>query len=41
VLRRIFGSKGDEILGDGSKQHNEELRNSYFSPSRPVIRTIK
>jgi hypothetical protein len=33
VLRRIFGSKGDEVTGGWRKLHNEELRNSYSSPS--------
>jgi hypothetical protein len=39
VLRRIFGPKGDEVTGDWSKLHNEELHNLYSSPN--IIRMIK
>jgi hypothetical protein len=39
VLRRIFGPKRDEVTGGWTKLHNEELHNSYFSPS--IIRPIK
>jgi hypothetical protein len=39
VLRRIFGSKRDEIIGHWRKLHNEELHNSYPSPN--IIRKIK
>jgi hypothetical protein len=39
VLRRIFGPKRDEVMGDLRKLHNEELHNLYFSPN--VIRMIK
>jgi hypothetical protein len=39
VLRRIFRSRRDEVTGGWRKLHNEELRDSYFSPS--IIRTIK
>jgi hypothetical protein len=39
VLRRIFGSKSDEVTGGWRKLHNEELHNLYFSPS--IIRMIK
>jgi hypothetical protein len=38
VLRRIFGPKGDEMMGGWGKPHNEELRDLYSSPS--VIRII-
>jgi hypothetical protein len=38
VLRRIFGPKRDEVTGEWRKLHNEELRDSYSSPS--VIRII-
>jgi hypothetical protein len=31
VLRRIFGSKRDEIIGGWRKLHNEELHNLYSS----------
>jgi hypothetical protein len=31
VLRRIFGPKGDEVLGGWRKEHNEELHNLYCS----------
>jgi hypothetical protein len=33
VLRRIFGSKRDEVTGELRKLHNEELRDLYSSPS--------
>jgi hypothetical protein len=39
VLRRIFGSKRDEVMGGWKKLHNEELRDLYSSPS--MIRIIK
>jgi hypothetical protein len=39
VLRRIFGSKRDEVMGEWKKLHNEELRDLYSSPS--IIRIIK
>jgi hypothetical protein len=39
VLRRIFGSKRDEVTGGWRKFHNEELHNWYSSPS--IIRMIK
>jgi hypothetical protein len=29
VLRRIFGSKRDEVTGGWRKLHNEELHNLY------------
>jgi hypothetical protein len=39
VLRRIFGSKGDEVTGGLRKLHNEELHILYSSPN--IIRQIK
>jgi hypothetical protein len=39
VLRRIFGSKRDEMTGCWRKLHNEELHSLYSSPS--IIRMIK
>jgi hypothetical protein len=38
VLSRIFGLKGDEVMGGWRKQHNEN-RHLYTSPS--IIRMIK
>jgi hypothetical protein len=38
VLRRIFGTKRDEVTGGCRKLHNEELHN--FHPS-PNITTMK
>jgi hypothetical protein len=39
VLRRIFGSKRDEVTGGWRKLHNEELHNLYSSTN--TIRMIK
>jgi hypothetical protein len=39
MLRRIFGSKEDEVIGGWRKLDNEELHNLYWSPS--IIRMIK
>jgi hypothetical protein len=33
VLRRIFGSKRDEVKGEWRKLHNEKLRDLYSLPS--------
>jgi hypothetical protein len=38
MLRRIFGPKRDEVMGEWRKLHNEELRDLYSSPS--IIRII-
>jgi hypothetical protein len=39
VLRGIFGAKRDEVTGEWSKLHNEELNDLYCSPT--VVRVIK
>jgi hypothetical protein len=39
VLRRIFALKRKEVAGGWRKLHNEELHNSYSSPS--IIRRMK
>jgi hypothetical protein len=39
VLRRIFGSKSDEVTGEWRKLHSEELHNFYSSPD--IIRQVK
>jgi hypothetical protein len=39
VLRRIFGSKRDELTGEWRTLHTEELHNLYSSPN--IIRQIK
>jgi hypothetical protein len=39
VLRRIFGTKRDEVTGEWRKVHNEELQDLYSSPS--IIRIMK
>jgi hypothetical protein len=39
VLRRIFGPKGDEMMGGWRKLHNEELRYLCYMPR--IIRIIK
>jgi hypothetical protein len=32
VLRRLFGPKGDKIMGERRKLYNEELNDLYSSP---------
>jgi hypothetical protein len=39
VLRRIFGTKRDEVKGEWRKLHNKELHDLYSSQS--IIRIIK
>jgi hypothetical protein len=39
VLRRIFGSKRDEVTEDWRKLHNEELHNLYSSPDIRIIKS--
>jgi len=39
VLKRVFGSKRDEVTGEWRKLHNEELNDLYFSPD--IFRVIK
>jgi hypothetical protein len=39
VLKRIFGTKRDEVTGGWRKLHNEELHDLYCSAS--IIRIIK
>jgi hypothetical protein len=39
VLRRVFGSKTDEVMGGWRKVHNNELHKLYSLPS--IIRMIK
>jgi len=39
VLRRIFGSKRDEVTGDWRNLYNEELNDLYSSPN--IFRVIK
>jgi hypothetical protein len=39
VLRRIFGPRRDEVTGEWRKLQNEELHDSYSSPS--IISIIK
>ena len=33
VLRRIFGPKRDEVIGEWRKLHNEELNDLYSPPN--------
>ena len=37
-MRRIFGPKRDEVIGEWRKLHNEELNHLYCSPS--IFRVI-
>jgi hypothetical protein len=39
VLRRIFGPKRDEVIGQWRKLHNGEFHNLYSSPD--IIRQFK
>jgi hypothetical protein len=39
VLRRIFGTKRDVVMGRWRKLHNEELHDLYSSPR--IVRIIK
>jgi hypothetical protein len=39
VLRRMFGLKRDNVMGDWRELNNKDLRDLYPSPS--IIRTIK
>jgi len=39
VLRRIFGSKWNEVTGEWRKLHNDELNGLYSSPI--IVRVIK
>jgi hypothetical protein len=39
VLRRVFGSKRDEVTGGWRKRHSEEFHNLHSSSS--IIRIVK
>jgi hypothetical protein len=39
VLRRIFGPKRDDVMGDWIKLHKEDLNDLYCSPN--IVRGIK
>jgi len=39
VLRRIFGTKRDEVTRKWKKLHNEELNDLYSSPN--IVRVVK
>jgi len=39
VLRRVFGSKRDDVTGEWRKLHNEELRELYSLPN--IVRVVK
>ena len=39
VLRRVFGPKRDEVIGEWKKLHNDVLNDLYCSPN--IVRVIK
>jgi len=39
LLRRIFGPRRDEVTGEWTRLHNEELKDLYSSPN--IVRVIK
>ena len=39
VLRRVFGSKRDEVTGEWKKLHNEDLSDLYSLPN--IVRVVK
>ena len=39
VLRRIFGPRRDEVMGEWRRVHNEEINDLYCSPN--MVRVIK
>jgi len=39
VLRRIFGPRRDEVMGEWRRLHNEEINVLYCSPN--IVRVIK
>jgi len=39
VLRRVFGSKRDEVTGEWRRLHNEELNDLYSLPN--IVRVVK
>jgi hypothetical protein len=39
VVRRIFGSKRDEVVGEWRKLNDEELKDLYYSPN--IVRVTK
>jgi len=39
VLRRIFGPRRDEVMGEWRRLHSEELNDLYYLPN--IVRVIK
>jgi hypothetical protein len=41
VLRKIFGSKREEVTGEWRRLHNEELHDVYFSPNVIQVNNLR
>jgi hypothetical protein len=39
ALRRVFGPKRDEVIGEWRKLHSKELSDLYTSPN--IVRVVK
>jgi hypothetical protein len=41
VLRKVFGPRRDEVIGEWRKLHNEELNDLYYSYLPNIMRVVK